>query len=565
MKNLKISQKLTVAFGAILMMFAISVVFSFFSLRSVANDLELFYNRPFMNVSLAIQIDMNSEIAAKNMLQSCLEQDPTETNNLLNTAEEYMEKMSEDLAILKGNYSGDVSEVTAVEDCINRLSRSFTNLAAASRSNDITRAYSVYTSEIVDELLNITKTIGVVREHASNVAAESYTNAMTASHFTLVLLIVVGIAAVLIGIGLALYITRALTSVITQLKDASQRMSHGDFEAAITYHSRDELGELSDSMRETISVLKTVIQDISLLMAGLANGNLTIHTQVEEQYVGELQPILLAMRKMKMALNDTISGIVTASDQVNAGAGQVSSGAQGLAQGATEQASSVQELAATINEISQNITVTAQHVKTAKAEDMHAHDELQHCSNYMSDLVSAMKTIEEKSSEVSKISKTIEDIAFQTNILALNAAVEAARAGSAGKGFAVVADEVRNLASKSAAAAKSTTALIDETIQAVGDGTKISSETEESLSKVVTDAQTVLDAVINIADAINQQSASIQQITKGIDQISSVVQTNSATAEESAAASEELSGQAQMLKNLVSVFTLDANLHHVEQ
>ena len=176
--------------------------------------------------------------------------------------------------------------------------------------------------------------------------------------------------------------------------------------------------------------------------------------------------------------------------------------------------------------------------------------------SHMDELMKAMNVIDNKSKEISKVIKTIEDIAFQTNILALNAAVEAARAGSAGKGFAVVADEVRNLATKSQEASKSTGALIEETVKAVADGTRLSGETDQALREVVTSAQKVLDAVTLISTATEEETNSLAQVTTGIDQISSVVQTNSATAEQSAAASEELSGQANLLKEMVSRFTL---------
>lgn len=557
MKNLKLSWKLGIGFGTILVMLIVNLYFAGSSLHMVSNDLDQFYQRPFKNVALSLQIDMDSEVAAKFMLRACVDQDLQATESHLDKAQQYIDDMSVNLAMLKDNYSGDISQVEAVEDCVTALSRSFNSLATAARSNDITAAYQVYTSEVVDLLLDITNTVGVVKDHATSYATQSHDSGMRSAKLATIVMLTVGIVAVVVGVLLALTIMRTISIPVKQLEEASERMSRGDFDAVISCDSKDELGDLSRSIRTTMQILKQVIGDIRFLMDELAKGNLTVHSRAEAQYLGDLRPILDSVNKMRDDLNKTMSGIVTSSDQVSAGADQVSSGAQALAQGATEQASSVQELAATINEISEQIAATAEHAETARTENMHTHDEIQICSKHMDDLMQAMKVIGEKSSEVSKVIKAIEDIAFQTNILALNAAVEAARAGSAGKGFAVVADEVRNLASKSAEAAKNTTTLIEEALRAVEDGTRISGETEESLVKVVADAKAVLDAVVNISQATTQQSTSVKQITVGVDQISSVVQTNSATAEESAAASEELSGQAQMLKDLVSVFTLD--------
>ena len=241
------------------------------------------------------------------------------------------------------------------------------------------------------------------------------------------------------------------------------------------------------------------------------------------------------------------------------GAEQVSSGAQTLSQGATEQASTIEELAATISEISQQINDTAQNAAQASDHMNTVGSEAEESKRRMQKMLGAIGDIKNSADEIGKIIKTIEDIAFQTNILALNAAVEAARAGSAGKGFAVVADEVRNLANKSQEASKSTSVLIENALQAVANGTSIADETAQSLVSVVEGVDGVRETIELISGASNEQAIAISQVTQGIDQVSSVVQTNSATAEESAAASEELSGQAQMLKELVSQFRLAEN------
>lgn len=167
-----------------------------------------------------------------------------------------------------------------------------------------------------------------------------------------------------------------------------------------------------------------------------------------------------------------------------------------------------------------------------------------------------MEEIKNSSAETKNIIKTIEDIAFQTNILALNAAIEAARAGEAGKGFAVVADEVRNLAAKSGEAAQNTTNMIEGTVSATENGSAIVNEAAEMMTAVVESAAKVEEINNKISDSTKEAADSVKQISIGIDQISNVVQTNSATAEESAAASEELSAQAATMKGLIGNFTL---------
>lgn len=262
------------------------------------------------------------------------------------------------------------------------------------------------------------------------------------------------------------------------------------------------------------------------------------------------------MEQIIVSLNDTLLQISTASHQVAAGSEQMSAGAQALSQGATEQASSIEELAASITEVSEMIRQNASHAQQASNNMDETTLGIEHGDQQMQNLVVAMNEIERTSGEIERIIKTIDDIAFQTNILSLNAAVEAARAGEAGKGFAVVADEVRNLASKSAEAAKETTVLIQSTLAAIKNGSAMVTETGKSLDQISDKAQIVNELVKKIAEASDTQASSIQQINVGINQISSVVQTNSATAEESAASSEELSAQAETLKTLVSHFKL---------
>ncbi len=276
--------------------------------------------------------------------------------------------------------------------------------------------------------------------------------------------------------------------------------------------------------------------------------------------IKDLTDIKATMRrgeKQAKELQSLLSDVDLAAQQVASGTTQVSQGSQAISQGATEQAASIEELTATMTQIAAQTRQNALSANEANAMSEQAKDKALQGNEQMRALQQAMIGINESSSNISKIIKVIDDIAFQTNILALNAAVEAARAGIHGKGFAVVAEEVRNLAARSANAAKETTELIEGSIKKTEDGTKIADETAGALSHIVDVVGKAVDLVREIAEASNQQATAVGQVNMGIEQMSRVVQTNSATAQEAAAAAQELSSQAAMLKEMVSNFMLD--------
>jgi len=343
---------------------------------------------------------------------------------------------------------------------------------------------------------------------------------------------------------------------LQKVAEAGEKLSAGDFSVDLSYKSQDEIGKLMHSMGDVVSRIRSIIGDLSEKLNQLAQGNFNVEMNNAEYYSGAYRPLFDSIHNISADLSGTMAEIQQSAIRVNSGAEQVSSGAQGLSQGATEQASSIEELSATVNDISEHIKKTAENTRLANAEAQNAGKEVSNSDKQMQQMKAAMENINEKSGEISKIIKTIDDIAFQTNILALNAAIEAARAGVAGKGFAVVAGEVGNLAQKSANAAKNTTLLIEETLQAVEQGTVLADSTAESLHRVVTGAGKVTELVKRIAEAAVEQSKAVEQVSVGINQISSVIQSNTATAEESAAASEELSGQSNILSDLVGRFRL---------
>jgi len=262
------------------------------------------------------------------------------------------------------------------------------------------------------------------------------------------------------------------------------------------------------------------------------------------------------LKQMLVQLNKMFAEIQTSTYQVSTGSKQVADGAQSLAQGSTEQAASIQQLSSSITEIAERTKVNALTADKTATLSATIKQSAEKGSHQMDDMITAVGEINDASKNISKIIKTIDDIAFQTNILALNAAVEAARAGQHGKGFAVVAEEVRNLASKSAEAAKDTGNMIQNSMEKAELGSRIAGDTAESLKDIVNGINESSQLIAEIADASEQQSLGIAQINIGIDQVAQVVQQNSATAEESAAASEEMSSQSAILQQLIAHFKL---------
>ena len=363
-----------------------------------------------------------------------------------------------------------------------------------------------------------------------------------------------------ISVMLTLIIYKLVLKPTNLIKKAADEMAKGSLDIHIPYKSGDEFGELARNMEQTSGIILTYIEDISYTLGEISKGNMAV--AIEKEYIGDFIPIKSAINTITAYLNSTLNQISQSSMHISSSSKEVTNGAQMLSRGAIEQASAIELLALKIGEISREFEQITADAQVASQDAIVVGNEAADGNQHMRNMLVAMDEINKSAGEIRKIIKSIEEIAFQTNILALNAAVEAARAGAAGKGFAVVAEEVRNLATKSAEASKNTAVLIDSSLRAVQKGMAIANETAHAFTSVTGGINNVSDIIDKISLSANNQNESVVEVVSSVNQISAVVQATSSTSEESTAVSEEMMAQAQLLYSIVCQFKLSKDKHY---
>lgn len=360
------------------------------------------------------------------------------------------------------------------------------------------------------------------------------------------------------GAGVLLYIIidRMINKPLNEANRIADEIVSGELSTppSAFKFGNDEMGDFARKIESTKQELNSYISDINNVLSNMADGDFSKVNSIA--YVGDFAAIGTSFNTIHTNLGEIVANLNKAAEDVTVGAGQIADGSQILADGTITQASAISELSDSVNDISEQIERSADNASHADELSKQTAAKIGEQDTKIGNMINAMEDIKNKSNEISGIIKTIEDIAFQTNILALNAAIEAARAGEAGKGFAVVADEVRNLAAKSAEAANSTTSLISATIESVNNGNTIAAETAQTMTEVMEISGQTNALIADISAGAIAQEEAVKQITERIAKITEVVQQNSATAEESAASCEELSGQADMLKEQIAQLTV---------
>ncbi len=562
MKNLKISKKIICTFAVVLLLTFVLGVVSLISTNDIASTSDNYVNISIPALSNLEEARRYIRIFQANILKAVCTDNKADLDKYveeINTDREAFFSHLDSFLEYDPQFSDKVENIHTIMDDAASIREEIIESSAKFTYESNLEAYSLYLNDYEPNLTEVTSILENLTTELGEAINTRYNNAQSTKTFNIVIIVTVVVVAAVLVVVLTVILTKAIVPPITQIVDSMNLIANGllkEADGTITYRSKDEIGVLAHAARKVIRFFQNVLPSISDVCRNYGNGNFNCTCENYESYVGETSEIRDSLMYVRDNLSAALANVDQASNQLLSGAGEVASGAQSLAQGATEQASSIQELSETITSISDAIKENSENAAEASEKANAAGAEVQEVNTMMSELVSAMHEISEFSGETKKIVKTIEDIAFQTNILSLNAAIEAARAGAAGKGFAVVAEEVRNLAGKSAEAAKNTTRIIESTVNSIVSGNQLCAEVAEKMNKVGETAGKVTVINNKIADSSKKAADSIVKVTIGVDQISNVVQTNSATSEQSAAASEELSSQANMLKELVKKFSL---------
>ena len=556
-RNMKLKSRLLLSYAVVIAICLSASVAALFLMNRIGDNLSSFYKN---NYTVTVNVWMakrEMQAARGDILNAVLDSDAEESMQFIENAKESLRNMRATFPVIRKSFKGDIAMVDRVDELLQQAIVYRDQVFGLVETGKTDEAYEVMKSNyvpILNQMADLLQQIADVAGENAQTMVKEGEYAQTSAIIVIMLIMALSImAAALLGI----YISNSIRKPVKEIEDAAVQLANGKLDGVhVTYMSRDELGQMSDSIRDLISYQKTIIEDISDILGDMSEGNFKVQSNVKEYYRGRYDCILVAMRKLRNRLSNTLGQISQSARQIADGSEQISSETQLLAIGAEEQACSIEKLAAAVNEISEHVRETKENANEARGQTDQAGEQVFESNQQMQEMIRAMNIISEKSSEIYKIVKTIEDIAFQTNILALNASVEAARAGEPGAGFAVVAREIRALADKTAIASKNTAALIEESVSAVKNGEKVARATADSLLQVVKSTKQVVLVVDRIASATENENVSISNITAEVSQISDVVQNNVSTSEELAAASEEFSTQAQILGNMIGQFKL---------
>lgn len=495
---------------------------------------------------------INVNAAARNIREMALNEDTSSYDNYEQTVKRLLSEVDSELQILKKtevlsdeNYE---EYATALSDW-GEIGYSIIEEIKNGNDENATDAILNNCTPALNKVVEIAIKLDELTDEASS---ETVRNMVVCTVAGFVVIIVCLVFAFTLTRKTSKRVLETILEPLHAIEDVAMELTEGNLHSTLEYHSDDEIGKLAHSMRKSIRILVTYVDDIDRSMKLFSEGNFDVHPEVE--WRGDFVGILNSFMAFQASMAGTIKGIQNVSNEVSGAAEQVASSSNDLADGATNQAAVVEELTATVTDVSEQVEKNSQSAKEISVKVDELGNAISESNGKMHEMVDSMHEISEASKEIDKIITTINEIASQTNLLALNASIEAARAGEAGKGFAVVANQVNVLADQSAQAAKESATLIETSVKAVEKGMVIAGQTAAQLEEVAENSKLITTEVTNIAETLETQTTEIKQINEGIEQINDVVQTNSATSEECAAASQEMSSEAESLREMIRKF-----------
>ena len=554
LENMKLQERINYGYKAVIAMMLLSGVVAVIAIGILFANMKNYVSK--VNAAdLAVKtcrIDVN--IAARNIREMALNDDKSSYADYEETVEKYLSDINTQLDTIRKSGVVPKDLCDEYEDALSKwgsLGYDIMDEIKAGKDQKGTDDILNKCAPALDEAVLIAQKIDTLTDELSEKAVNQTTGCA-----------VIGIAAIIICLILASLLAKRIGKLVLEsileplraVEDVAKELTEGNLHSALEYRSEDEIGRLAHSMRKSIRILGTYVDDIGRAMKLFSDGDFDVRPEVE--WKGDFVGILDSFMAFEQSMSSTVRGIQGVSDEVSTGAEQVAASSNDLADGATNQAAVVEELTASVNNVSEQVEKNSQSAKQISERVDALGNAIVDSNGKMQEMVNAMNEINEASQEIDKIIATINEIANQTNLLALNASIEAARAGEAGKGFAVVANQVNILADQSAEAAKESAVLIETSVNAVQKGMIVAEETAKKLEDVAEGSKIITQEVTGIAEALESQTTEILQINEGIEQINGVVQSNSATSEECAAASQEMSSEADNLREMISRFKI---------
>ena len=554
LENMRLQERINYGYRKVILMMLISGLLSIVVIGVLfANMLHYINNVTVADQSVKI-CRINVNVAARNIREMALNDDASTYDSYEETVKRLLTEVDTSMEALKDTGIVPDSNYEEYATALSEWGNAGYSIMEEIKNGNKEQAVNEIFDDCVPALNNLVQIAIKLDDITDEVKAQA---ARTTYIFTFA-----GFVCIIVCLAFAWMLTgrtskKVLETILEPLRaveDVAKELTEGNLHSTLEYRSEDEIGRLAHSMRKSIRILGSYVDDIGRAMKLFAEGNFDVQPEVE--WKGDFVGILDSFMMFEKSIADTIKGIQNVSNEVSSAAEQVASSSNDLADGATNQAAVVEELTATVAGVSEQVEKNSQSAKEISVRVDELGNAILESNGKMHEMVDSMNEISDASKEIDKIIATINEIASQTNLLALNASIEAARAGEAGRGFAVVANQVNVLADQSAQAAKESSALIESSVRAVEKGMVIAGQTATQLEAVADSSKLITEEVTNIAETLETQTSEIQQINEGIEQINDVVQTNSATAEECAASSEEMSSEAENLREMIRKFKI---------